>query len=195
MKKTFAAVALLVAAAVLVDGYVDVKVEARVDVKVEYDKTYPFKSVRSWAWNRAEAGRVIMARSERDDSDVAKKRAEPIIFDAVNIEMQKLKLEPAKGEPDLVISYFLLLSTNMSSQSVGQFLPSVLNWGLPPFPPATQALKVMNRGSFVLDLSTKDTVVWRGLADAKLETDTDDKKREKTLREAIRDLLKKYPSK
>ena len=187
MKKTFGAIALLVAAAALV--------EARVDVKVEYDKTYPFKSVRSWAWNPSEAGRVIMARSERDDPEVAKKRAEPIIFDAVNIEMEKLKLQPAKGEPDLVLSYFLLLSTNMSSQSVGQFLPSVLNWGLPPFPPATQALKVMNRGSLVLDLSSKGTVIWRGLADAKLETDTDDKKREKALRESIRDLLKKYPSK
>jgi len=183
----------LIAAAALLAAAVHV--EARIDVRVEYDKTYPFKSVRTWAWNPSEPGRVIMARSDRDDPDVAKKRAEPVIFDAVNIEMQKIKLQPAKGEPDLIISYFLLLSTNMSSQTMGQFLPPVLNWGLPPFPPATQALKVMNRGSFVLDLSTKDTVVWRGLADAKLETDTDDKKREKTLREAIRDLLKKYPSK
>lgn len=179
----FAAVA---AAAVLV--------ETRVKVKVEYDKTYPFASVKTWAWKPGEPGRVVMARSERDDPEVARKRAEPIIFDAFSTEMAKLKLQEAKGKPDLVVSYFLLLSTNMSSQTVGEFLPSVLNWGLPPFPPATQALKVMNRGSLVLDLSTTETVVWRGVADANLETDTDDRKREKTLRESVRDLLKKYPS-
>ena len=182
---------LIVVAAVLAAA---VHVETRVKVKVEYDKTYPFKSVRTWAWNPSEPGRVIMARSERDNPDVAKKRAEPIIFDAVNAELGKLKLQPAKDVPDLIVTYFLLLSTNMSSQSVGEFLPATLNWGLPPFPPATQALKVMNRGSLVLDLSSKDTVIWRGIADANLETDTDDKKREKTLRESIRDLLKKYPA-
>jgi hypothetical protein len=170
-------------------------VETRVKVKVEFDKTYPFKSVRTWGWKPSEPGRVVVARSERDDPEVARKRAEPIIFEEVAAEMAKLKLQPATGEPDIAVSYFLLLSTNMSSQTVGEFLPSVLNWGLPPFPPATQALKVMNRGSFVLDLSTKETVVWRGVADAQLETDTDAKQREKILRESIRDLLKKYPSK
>jgi hypothetical protein len=172
-----------------------VALDARVKVKVEYDKTYPFKSVRSWGWKPGEPGRVVMARSEYDNAEVARKRAEPIIFEEVAAELAKRKLQPATGEPDVMVSYFLLLSTNMSSQTVGEFLPSVLNWGLPPFPPATQALKVMNRGSFVLDLSTKETVVWRGVADAQLETDTDAKQREKILRESIRDLLKKYPSK
>jgi hypothetical protein len=38
-------------------------------------------------------------------------------------------------------------------------------------------------------------VIWRGVADANLETDTNDKQREKVLRESIRDLLKQYPSK
>ena len=83
----------------------------------------------------------------------------------------------------------------MSTQTVGQFLPATSAWGLPPFAPATQSLKVMNQGSLVLDLSAKGVVVWRGVAQAKIAFDADDKKREALLREAVRDLLKRYPPK
>jgi hypothetical protein len=54
-------------------------------------------------------------------------------------------------------------------------------------------MEVMNRGSLVLDLSAKDSVVWRGLAQANIKMDTDEKKRESLLRDAIRDLLRRYP--
>ena len=53
----------------------------------------------------------------------------------------------------------------------------------------------MNHGSLVLDLSAKDTVVWRGVAQAKIAFGLDDKKREALLREGVRDLLKRYPPK
>jgi hypothetical protein len=53
----------------------------------------------------------------------------------------------------------------------------------------------MNHGSLVLDLSAKDAVVWRGVAQAKISFDIDDKKREALLREGVRDLLKRYPPK
>ena len=77
----------------------------------------------------------------------------------------------------------------MSTQTVGQFLPATAMWGLPPFAQATQSLKFMNQGSLVLDLSAKGAVVWRGVAQAEIALDADDKKREALLREAVRDLL------
>ena len=83
----------------------------------------------------------------------------------------------------------------MSAQTMGQFLPATTAWGLPPFEQATQSLKMMNQGSLVLDLSAKDVVVWRGVAQAKIKIDADDKKREALLREAVRDLLRRYPPK
>jgi hypothetical protein len=56
-------------------------------------------------------------------------------------------------------------------------------------------LKVMNRGSLVLDLSAKGTVVWRGLAQTELQPDTNDKKRETVIREGVRNMLRRYPRK
>jgi len=61
--------------------------------------------------------------------------------------------------------------------------------------PATQSVKMMNQGALVLDLSVKDVVIWRGVAQARVAFEADDKKREAILREGVRDLFKKYPPK
>jgi hypothetical protein len=101
----------------------------------------------------------------------------------------------AAADPHLTVHYYLLLTTNMSAQTIGQFLPATTSWGLPPFAQATQSLEMMNSGSLVLDLSAKGTVVWRGVAQANIKMDATAKKREALLREAIRDLLRRFPPK
>ncbi len=166
---------------------------AFVDVKVEYDKTYNFATVTSWGWS-PKPGNVMMARTADDDPEAMRAFAEPIILDAVATEM-KARRVPSASQPAVFVTYYLLLSTTMSSQTVGQFLPATAAWGLPPFAPATQALKVMNRGSLVLDVSAKETVIWRGVAQANVKFSADDRQREALLREGIRDLLKHFPPK
>jgi hypothetical protein len=166
---------------------------ARVDVRVEFDKTFDFKSVKTWAWNPDGPGVVKMARTQNDDPEAVRKRAEPLIVEAVTAQLKQRGLVPTTGAADLFVTYYLLLTTSASAQTIGQFLPATAGWGLPPFAPATQSLTMMNHGSLVIDLSAKQSVVWRGLADAKLEVDADTKKRESVLREAIRDLLRRYP--
>jgi hypothetical protein len=166
-----------------------------VDVKVEHSKTFDFKPVKTWAWNPKEAGRVIMSRTQEDDPEGMKRRVEPVIMDAVTKETTARGLKQAESQPDLTLTYYLLLSTGASAQTIGQFLPATSAWGLPYFPQATQSLEMMNHGSLVLDLSTGQTVVWRGVAQAKIAFDVDDKKRQALLREGVRDLLKRYPPK
>lgn len=165
---------------------------ARIDVKVEYDKGFDFKTVRSWEFGPQGPGQTKMARTQYDDPEAMHKRTMPLIVEAITSNLTQRGLVRATP-PDLVVTYYLLLSTSISSQTMGQFLPATTFWGLPPFPPATQSMEVMNRGSLVLDLSAKDSVVWRGLAQANIKMDTDEKKRESLLRDAIRDLLRRYP--
>jgi len=169
--------------------------QARLDVTIDFDKKFDFTTVHTWGWGPAGAGEVKMARTQDDDPDAMKKFAEPPIIDAVTAAMTRLKLPKATANPDVTVSYFLLLTTNQQSQSIGQFLPATLSWGLPLFPPATQSLKVLNQGALVLDLSAKDAVVWRGVAQAKIKIDTDREKRTALLREAVGDLLRRYPPK
>ena len=167
---------------------------ARVKVQVEFDKNFDFKTVRTWAW-AAETGQVFVARTKDDSAALMKKRAEPIIIDAVGKEMPQRGLSAASSAADVAIAYYLLLATSMDAQMMGQFLPAVGFWGLPPFQGATQSLEVMNAGTLVLDFRAKDNVVWRGVARAELAFDATDEKREKILREAVRDLLRRFPPK
>lgn len=168
---------------------------AKIEVKVESDKKFDFKPVKTWAWNPSGPGEVKMARTSTDDPEAARKLAEPIMLDAVPKEMARRGLQAAQTQPDLSVTYYLLLTTSMSTQTMGQFLPATTAWGLPPFAPATQSMKMMNRGSLVLDLSAKGEVVWRGVAQAQIDIDVDDAKRESVLREAVRNLLERYPPK
>src|SRR5262245_48419936 len=141
-----------------------------IDVKAEADKTFDFKKVKTWGWN-PKPGDLMMARSQSDNPAAAKAKAEPIIMDAVMKEMTQRGLQFATTSPDVVLTYYLLLSTNQSAQELGQFLPATTMWGVPPFAPATQSLQVMNAGSLVLDANVGQKIVWRGLAEAQLKTD------------------------
>jgi len=183
------ALAMMTAVFLLVESAV-----ARVDVKIDFDKAFNFTSVRSWRFDPAGSGEVKMARTQKDDPDAVKAVAEPIIVDAVTKEMQLLKLQRADS-PDVIVRYFLLLTTNQTAQTMGQFLPGTVAWGLPPFQQTTQSLKLMNQGSLVIDLAANGNVVWRGIAQAKLKFDADFKKREAVIREAVHDLLRRFPPK
>ena len=189
IKVTFAAIAIVAAVILLAEPAL-----ARVDVKIDFDKSFNFKAVRTWRFDPAGNGEVKMARTQKDDPDAVKAVAEPIIVDSVNTEMERLKLQKADA-PDLIVRYFLLLSTDQTAQTLGQFLPGTVSWGLPPFQQTTQSLKIMNQGALVIDLAAGGNVVWRGVAQSRLKPDTDFKKREATLREAVRDLLRRFPPK
>jgi hypothetical protein len=166
-----------------------------VDVNIEHDKAFDFKSARSWAWSPKGAGDVIIARTKDDDPAAVKRKAEPLIKDAVAGELKRRGLQPAASQPDLTVTYYLLLSNNMTSQTIGQFLPATTAWGYMLVAPATQSIKMMNQGALVIDLSAKDVVIWRGVAQARVAFEADDKKREAILREGVRDLFKRYPPK
>jgi hypothetical protein len=164
-----------------------------IDVKIDHDKTFDFKSAQTWTWN-AKPGDVKMARTQEDDPEAMRKIAEPVIMSAVANEMTRRGLKQAPGAP-LLVTYYLLLSIEASAQTLGQFLPAVTQWGVPPYAPATQSLEMMNQGSLVLDMAAKDVIVWRGVANAKIKRETEEPKREELIREAVRDLLKSFPPK
>ncbi|MGH9148478.1 MAG: DUF4136 domain-containing protein, partial [Vicinamibacterales bacterium] len=168
---------------------------AGVDVRSEFEKKFDFATVRTWAWNPRGAGEVKMARTPDDDPEAVRKRAEPIIRESVAAELGRHKLQLADTNPDLTLTYYLLLTIGSSAQNLGQFLPPVAAWGLPPFTPQTQSLTVAEQGSLVLDFSATDRVVWRGIAQAKIKWEDDAEKRTKLLREAVRDLLRRFPPK
>ena len=154
-----------------------------VDVQTAHDKAFDFRPMKTWGWNPASAGHVKMVRTKNDDSEAMQRKVEPIVRDAVSQEMAKRGLKEAASNPDLTLTYYLLLTVNVETQQFGQFVPTAVIWELPLFTTGTQSFKVLNKGSLVFDLAAKDAIVWRGVAEAQLEPDASDKKRESRLRE------------
>jgi hypothetical protein len=171
----------------------------RADVKVrtEFDKTFDFSKLKTWGWNDQGPGKVMMARTADDDPEIVRQRAEPVIKEAVAAEMPGRGIQAAAPgmAPDLEVMYYVLITVGTQSQQIGQFLPAVAEWGLPPFTGATQSYKVIEQGSLVLDISTNNKVIWRGIGQAELKPGQAPEKRQVLLRAAVRDILKRYPPK
>jgi len=176
-----------------------VAVEAKIKVRAEPDPEFDFAQVKTWAWD-ADAGDVMMARTQSDDPGALKTRVDPMIRKYVEQEMTKKGLRaPAAGAaPDVFLHYYVLVTINATGQYAGQFLPAVPYWGLPPFNPGTTALDVATKGSLILDALLPGAVgerkvVWRGLAESTVADDDPQAKRESRLREASAELIKRFP--
>ena len=182
----------LIAAAVIAAVQIGV---AAVKVHVDLDKTFDFRKVNSWAWAVPEAGRVIVARTPDDDPEAIQRLAEPVIMDAVVAEMPGRGLTQAAYAPDVTVKYYLLLTIGTSAQTIGQFLPPVTQWGVPPFTASTQALKVIQQGSLAIDFTANGQIVWRGVGAAEIKPGLPQDKRAALIREAVRDILRRYPQK
>jgi hypothetical protein len=169
--------------------------DAAVKARVDYDKTFDFAKVKTWSWKPESPGQVVVGRTKDDDPEIVRQRAEPIIFDAVSKELPRRGLKQSTSTADVTLMYYLLLTVGSSSQTLGQFLPSTAQWGVPPFAPNTTSLEMIEQGSLVIDMVANGKPVWRGIGEARISLDHDQEKRAELLREGVRELLRRYPPK
>jgi hypothetical protein len=158
---------------------------------------YDFAAVKTWAWD-ADAGDVIMARTQTDDPAPLKARIDPLIRKYVADAMVKKGLAQAPV-PDVELHYYVLVTVGTSGQYMGQFLPSVPYWGLPAFSAgAATSLSVVTKGSLVLDAMLPGAkgerkVIWRGIAESTVGDGDAPATRDARIREAATGLILKFP--
>ena len=174
-----------------------VHVTAAVKVKTQFTKSFDFTKAKTWSWHEGGPGEVKMALTADDNPELVRQRAEPIIMEAVGATLPQRGLTAAaSGAPsDVKIKYYVLITLGTDAQTIGQFLPAVTAWGVPPFTGATQSYSVLEQGSLVLDISANKEVVWRGIGQAELKPGQTQEKRAALIRAAVADILKKYPPK
>ena len=171
---------------------------ARVKVRTEFDPKADFTRLKTFAWPADGYGQVKMMLSKDDDPEALRKRFEPTLIEAAEKSLiAKGMVKAAAGQaPDFLVAYFALISVNTEAQTVGQFLPSTVAWGVPPFLATTSSLKIFEQGSLVVDVMTPDKhPMWRGVAQAEMHREKPQAEREKRVREVITDILKQFPPK
>jgi hypothetical protein len=178
-------------------AWLGAETSAAVKVRTQFTKSFDFAKAKTWSWHDGAPGEVKMARTADDDPEIVRQRAEPVIMEAVAAALPKRGLTAAAaGAPaDLQVKYYVLITIGTDAQQLGQFLPAVTAWGLPPFAGATQSYKVIEQGSLVIDISASKEVVWRGIGQAELKPGQTAEKRAELVREAVHEILKHYPPK
>lgn len=177
---------------------VAVPLTARVKVQVGFDPAVDFSPLKTFAWPSDGAGQVKMAVTKDDDPEALKARFEPVIVASAEQALAKKGfVKTAEGQAaDFLVTYFALVSVSTSGQTLGQFLPGTVAWGLPPFPAATTSLKIYEQGSLVLEImSAERKPLWRGMAQAEVHRDRTQAQREKKLTEVVNDIVKQFPPK
>jgi hypothetical protein len=180
----------LTLAAAIVAGDVRIKVMHR-------DKAFDLKGVRTWAWHPDGAGGVKMALTANDDPEKMRARVEPTIKQTVQeaLTARGVTLAAAGQTPDVYLTYYVLLSTNMAAETAEVFGATTPEWTLPPVAMPTTNLEVIERGSLVIDVASAATrsLVWRAVAQAEIERARSEPDRLGRIQRAISDLIKRWP--
>jgi hypothetical protein len=162
-------------------------------VNAQKDPKFDFSRLETWSWSPSPGDVKVWVTAE-SKSEPVKQQYEPIIMQSVQDELTRLGFTRSSGSPpDFNVTYYVLVTLGSASQQMGQFLPAVTEWGLPPFAPQTTALRVYPLGTLVLDVESADRVVWRGVAQAEINLERTDRERAARLQKVVRDLLAKFP--
>jgi len=170
---------------------------AKTDLDIDYDKTHSFAGQRKWAWHPDGPGDTRLAISAADDAKRVAARVDPVVIPAVERELKGRGLAKVADAPDLYVHYYFLGTVGELSQVAGQFLPAVPVWGVPPFAASSTALSVYPVGTLIIDITSaaNRAIVWRGVAQRKVDMESSEQKRKEVLDRAVRDLLRGFPPK
>ena len=174
-------------------------VDAKIKVKAQFDKTFKFQGLKTYAWDPAGVGDVkVLQADPARKPDELKAQWEPVILSSVDQAIASRGFTKAPiGTADLKVYYYVLIGAGTNAQVMGQFLPAVPQWGIPPFDASTSALEVYPQGTLIIDLSSPaaQAMVWRGSAQTEIDFQASEATREKRIRESVQDMFKKFPPK
>ena len=173
-------------------------VAQKIEVRVQRDKSFAFSGVKTWDWHPDGAGDVKMMTRAGEDPAPIKAKFEPAILEAVEKELLARGLtRRTDGPADVLVNYYVLVMPATNSTQLGHFLPSIAEYGLPPFTTPTTRLKAFEQGTLVLDVvdPKQKAVIWRGIAETEARRDLTPDQRRVRLGKAIQEIVKKLPKK
>lgn len=186
-------------AVMILIGLAGVVLVAGTKIQAQRSETFKFDTLKTWAWNPGKPGDVKVWLTAESKSEPVQRQYEPMIMRVVEEELTRRGFVKAAAgaTPDFTVTYYVLITAASNSQQMGQFLPATTQWALPPFTAQTQAFHMYPMGTLVLDVGAPDAdhIVWRAVAQAEVELQKTDEKREATLRQIVKDVFAKLPKK
>jgi hypothetical protein len=149
---------------------------ASVRVSHDYDREVDFSGLRTYGWMKKPESPGDRVQASVEKSSLLEKR----IKDAVNLELEAKGLKEDPIDPDFLVAYRTSArETVRSSQTY---------WSGTRF-------QEYQEGSLVLDFVNPENgeLLWRGVARETIDPHVSPKRMEKTIRDAVKTVLKKFP--
>ena len=170
---------------------------SKVKVTVQKAKDFQFAGRHAYAWHPEEPVSVKFLQA-LGDPEKFKAYYDPLTRPLIEQELAKRGFtKVAADQADFFVCYYVLIGPEATSQYQGQFIGAIPEWGLPDFVMATTALKVIDKGSIVVDVMSKElkATIWRGIAAAQINGRLNDTERMERVGKAFADMFKEFPPK
>jgi len=158
-----------------------------VTVRTDHDTSADFSHLRTYGWLQKPSD---LPRDPRIDNDLLDSR----VHSAVNDELNSKGFSEAPN-PDFRVTYHVMLQSKLDVQS----FPVAYGYGLGRVGAMSTDVRVSEYevGTLLLDVVDSGTneLVWRGSAQARIDPNRTAQERTKLIREAVHDMLKRFPPK
>ena len=153
----------------------------------DYEKTADFKSFKTYAF--------------KDGTAVGQPLIDSRIVSAIETQLASKGLVKAEANPDLFVVYHVAFDKQKdisTYSSGGGYGPYGWGWGGGWAGGSTHtSVRDILVGTLVIDMADakKNQMVWRGMGVKEVNTQANPEKRDKSINEAVKKILKNYPPK
>jgi hypothetical protein len=169
----------------------------KVKVTVQRSKDFQFAGRHTYAWHPDEPVSVKVLQA-LGDPEKLKAYYDPKIRPLIDQALAARGFtKAAADQADFFVCYYVLIGPEVSSQYHGQFVGAIPEWGLPDFLMSTSSLKVIDQGSVVVDVMSKElkSTIWRGIGASQIQGKLNDTQRMERIGKALTDMFKDFPPK
>jgi hypothetical protein len=179
-KRVLTAIAIVLAPALLIAQ----------KVSYDYEKSTNFAAFKTYA--------------HRDGTKVGQQLIDDRIIAAIDAQLAEKKLTKAESNPDLFVVYHVAFDkqkdiSTYSSGYGGGYGPYGWGWGGGGWSGGTTSTQVRDIlvGTLVIDMAdaAKGQLAWRGMGVREVNTQANPEKRDKSINDAVKKILKNYPPK
>jgi hypothetical protein len=152
-----------------------------IDVRADYDTSADFARLRTYTWLQKPSDAPSDPRISNDLLDSR-------VHAAVNEELHAKGYTESRETPDFRVTYHVILKEKLDSTAYG--------YGLGRWSGAADVrVATYEEGTLLLDLvdGTRNELVWRGSAQARIDPSRSPQERTELIRTAVRRMLENFP--
>ena len=171
---------------------------AKTKIEAKRSPNVDFSPIKTYIWLPSPPLQLQVAPGVMRDPKEIVKEIEPWIVGTADSELAAHGWKRVNTPPaDVQIMYYLEHGTGFNASNIGDYYQALTGYALvvPPYLAPTQAMKVYEEGTLVIDIVQDRHAIWRGTATTTINRELNDAKRKQSVLDLVRKLIDRVPKK